>query len=115
MRIMPLAIVATLVFWHGLLQGVPHNHVDTAVPQERLTCSASRPLSQEFHLHSAGEALDVHSCLACSAGSTAAFSDPADGAARAPDFRTKVEVGQPDCRPLHRKHLPQHRGPPAAS
>jgi hypothetical protein len=115
MRITPLAIVATFVFWHALLQGVPHHHADTAVPQERMTCSASRPLSQEFHLHSAGEALDVHSCLACSAGSTAEFSDQADDAAHVPDLRASAEVGQPDCRSLHRAHLPLHRGPPAAS
>ncbi len=111
-RLPVVPLVAALVLWHGLLQAVPHNHAEAGVPQEHLACRASHPLSQESHLHGAGEAMTPHPCLACLVGSTAA-SVPGlsrlDGLA--PGLRGLESAGNP-ARSLIRTQLPPSRGPP---
>lgn len=111
---MPVRIaVSCLVLWHGIMAGVPHHHADTAVPQERLACSASHPLSQESHLHDRGETLESHPCLACILGSVIASTPSPASAARVPEHPAVAAGGLPDFRSHHRVLLPLHRGPPA--
>lgn len=111
-RLPVVPLVAALVLWHGLLQAVPHNHAEAGVPQELLACRASHPLSQESHLHGAGEAMTPHPCLACLVGSTAA-SVPGlsriDGLA--PEQR-RLEGAASHARSVVRTQLPPSRGPP---
>lgn len=104
---------ALLVAWNGMLIAVPHNHVDVAVPQEALDCSASHPSSQTNHLHDSGRLLSPHRCVACLAGSTvAAVPAMAKVDARAPSAIHVVRVPA-DCRSQIHTHLPLTRGPPA--
>jgi hypothetical protein len=104
---------ATLVLWHGVLLGVPHNHVDTAVPQEELACSASHSLSQTSHLHAAGHLLEYHACLACFAGTSGATA-PGHAAltVRLPSIAL-LSISSSDCRSQIHPNLPPHRGPPS--
>ena len=104
--------VAMLAVWHGVLLAVPHNHVDTAVPQEELACSASHPLSQTSHLHSAGHLLDHHACLACFAGTSSATAPGLENLAilmPSDSLPTKLPG---DCRAQIHAHFPLLRGPP---
>ena len=108
-----LLCAATLAVWHGVLLGVPHNHVDTEVPQEELACSASHSQSHTSHLHSAGHPLAPHHCFACLTGTSGAT--PPGLANRAVLMPSDVLPALPreDCRAEIHSHLPLLRGPPA--
>jgi hypothetical protein len=109
-------LVATLsVAWYGVMLTVPHDHVDSSVPREELSCSASHPTSETQHLHRAGRVLSPHPCLACLAGTAipeVLKTAVVDGfavhqridAAAATDLRSR----------LHSR-LPFLRGPPLTS
>jgi hypothetical protein len=108
-----LLVAATLAVWHGVLLGVPHNHVDTAVPQEELACSASHPFSQTSHLHSAGHLLAPHDCLACFAGTNGATAPGLSSLPVLIPSEVLLDVPGEDCRAQIHSHLPLLRGPPA--
>jgi hypothetical protein len=112
MRVPALVLVATMVVWHGLLQGVPHTHADRAVPQELLSCWASHPFSQEAHLHSAGKVMTPHVCLACLAGSVAAAIPAASCGGVTAVEPSAVEVVTTHLRSQLNAGLPLLRGPP---
>jgi hypothetical protein len=107
-----LSGVAMLAVWHGVLLAVPHNHGDTAVPQEKLACSASHPLSQTSHLHSAGHLLDHHACLACFAGTSGATASGLENLAIIMPSDSLPTMPPGDCRAQIHSHLPLLRGPP---
>lgn len=106
-------LVAALVLWHGLLQAVPHHHIEAGIPQEVLACWASHPLSQESHMHGAGEAMTPHPCLACLAGSITAAMPALSRIDGAAPGGGSVEVVPPSPRSLPLVQLPPSRGPPA--
>ena len=108
-----LVAVSCLFMWHGIELAVPHHHADFDVPQERLACSASHPLSGESHLHRGGETLDAHPCFTCVVGSVLPSAPPGASAEDAPDQRVLTAAAFPDFRSHHRALLPLHRGPPA--
>ena len=112
-RAMLLLGVAIAAVWHGVLLAVPHNHVDSAVPQEELACSASHPLSQTSHLHGSGQLLAPHSCLACFAGTSGAIT-PGVAISNTPiPSIVRASFSSDDCRSQSYSHLPLLRGPPA--
>jgi len=107
-----LLVSATSLTWHGVLLSEPHNHGDNAVPWEELACSASRPFSQNNHLHDSGELLSPHPCVACVVGSTVAETL---GAAEIGTVALGVPifvVTSSDFRSRLHSSLPLLRGPP---
>jgi hypothetical protein len=112
MRVPALALVATLVVGHGLVQGLPHTHSDHSVPQELLDCRASHPFSKEAHLHSAGKLMTQHVCLACLAGSIAAAAPAASCVGMTAAGPPAIEVTTTRLRSQLDAELPLLRGPP---
>jgi hypothetical protein len=112
MRVPALALVATLVVWHELVQGLPHTHSDRSVPQELLACRASCPFSPEAHLHSVGKLMTQHACLACLAGSIAAASPAASCEGVTAAGPKAIEVAPTRLRSRLDTELPLLRGPP---
>lgn len=115
MRIPSLVVVATLVVWHGLVQGVPHHHADTTVPQERLACSVSHPSSGEAHLHGSGSLLTPHPCLACVAGSNSAVPNRVEAVGEGSAGPGSVAADAYRLRQQPHAALPHFRGPPAGA
>lgn len=110
-----LLATALLVAWYGVVFSVPHNHADSAIPQEKLACSASHPTSQTSHLHTSGRPLSPHPCLACLSGSTAANLEPGSQVAFAEDSGSPVILSVVGSGPDSFTHLPPLRGPPIAT
>jgi hypothetical protein len=108
-----LLCAATLAVWHGVLLGVPHNHTDTELPQEELACSASHPLSQTSHLHSAGHPLAPHHCLACLAGTSGAIPPGLASLAVLAPSDTLPAMPREEIRLQNHSNHPPHRGPPS--
>ena len=107
-----LVVAAMLLTWHGVLISTPHDHADTAVPQEELACSASSPSSQTSHLYGSGRLLAPHPCQACLAGSAPADSFGGVGAETLADGESIVATVSTDLRSRFHAHLPLLRGPP---
>jgi hypothetical protein len=113
-RLAALFVVATLVVWHGLLQGVPHHHADTTVSQQLVTCPASHLVARETHLHDSGPPLTPHLCLACLAGSTIAALPAISEANASIPGPSGFAVDPADQHSELNVHLPLLRGPPVA-
>jgi hypothetical protein len=111
-RVLLVTAAAFLMTWHGIILGLPHNHVDAGIPQEELGCSASHPLSSTSHLHGAGEVLTPHHCLACLAGSNHASAPATVALGSMISDHVQAAAAVTDCRSLSRFHLPLLRGPP---
>ena len=111
-RVVLVTAAALLMTWHGVMLSLPHSHVDADIPQEELACSASHPLSGTFHLHSAGEVLTPHHCLACLAGSNHASAPVTMTFGIVISENVQPAAAVADCRLHSRFHLPLHRGPP---
>ena len=114
-RLTVLLAAAMLLAWHGLLLATPHTHADHAVPQEEIACSASRPSSQNNHLHGSGRLLASHPCLACLAGSTVADAPGSGEVETAPVGDSPVAATPSDLRSRLHAHLPLLRGPPVTT
>jgi hypothetical protein len=112
-NVLLVTAAAFLMTWHGIILGLPHNHVDAGIPQEQLGCSASHPLSSTSHLHGAGEVLTPHHCLACLAGSNHASAPATMTLGSMISDHVQVAVAVTDCRSHSRFHLPLLRGPPS--
>jgi len=108
-----LLVMTVLVSWQGIVLSIPHNHSDSAVPQEELLCSASRPSSDAFHLHAKGQQLSPHPCIACLAGWQIA-DEPGSTAVEgmADQGAGGVSLGE-GLRSRFHSHLPPDRGPPS--
>ncbi len=110
-----LLVGAMLLTWQTVILAVPHNHADSAVPQEELACSASHPLSPTSHLHGAGLVLSPHPCLACLAESTVADEPASENIPAATNCEPVVGASVEGHRPLHLARLPLSRAPPLAA
>lgn len=111
-RVVLVVTTVALLPWLGMLQALPHDHGDTRVPQETLTCSASHPTSNESHLHAAGLLLAPHQCLACLAGTSHAAS-PSSVKLAGVESAASLDGERPaDVRSRSCVSLPPLRGPP---
>jgi hypothetical protein len=114
-RVIALLAAAILLAWHGLLLSTPHNHVEHAVPQEELACSASHPSSHNNHLHGSGQLMASHLCLACLAGSTVWEAPGVAQVEMAPVGDSMVAAAFLDLRSRLHTHIPLLRGPPVTT
>jgi len=113
---LPALIVATiLVLWLGFLHGVPHQHADTTVSQQRIACPVEHPAAQETHLHGLGEPLTPRLCLACLADLTIATIPVVDKVCEWVPGPSGLAVGSTDLRPGLNAYLPLLRGPPVVA
>lgn len=115
LRLLPILLVAALLPWMGVLQALPHHHAESGVPQEELTCLASRPMSDLEHLHSAGDRLHHNPCSTCIAGATTAWTSKNVTVVCGEDEGTLTGSDLYDLRSRLRAQLPLQRGPPATS
>ena len=110
-----LLAAAMLLAWNGVVLSTPHTHADTAIPQEELACSASRPLSQTNHLHGSGHSVTHHLCLACLAGTTVADAMRLAEVEEAAVGESTRMTASSDLRSRLYIQLPFLRGPPTTS